>query len=206
MHEIVFKEENFNIVRTSFVQRGVIQPKVYTWYILHSDRHRIFKGTMARIKVGESQKKIYIEDLSYDIHAPKMYKRLPLVHAQPSWQIQLICQCLLKKGIVVHRERAFKGLKNQFDKSLLIDISFQINERWYFIEYHGVQHYFKKGVKLQRFRNILRNMEVKREWCHENQIPYLEIPFFRQNDITEILETFIADILEDDLEQKKLDV
>lgn len=147
-----------------------------------------------------------MEELSYDIHASKIYKSLPLVHAQPSWQIQLICQYLNKRGIIVYRERAFKGLKNQFDKNLLIDISFQIDEQWYCIEYHGVHHYFKRGVKLQRFKNILRNMEAKRTWCHENQIPYLEIPSFRQNDIIEILETFIADIIDDESEQKKLDV
>lgn len=59
MHEIVFKEENFNVVRISFVQRGIIQPKVYTWYIYLSDTHLIHKGTIAIIKVGESKKSLY---------------------------------------------------------------------------------------------------------------------------------------------------
>lgn len=40
-------------------------------------------------------------------------------------------------------------------------------------------------------------MEIKRQWCEENNIRYLEIPFFRQNDIQKLVENFLSTAVSD---------
>lgn len=192
MNELVFVKENFNVIHVSFLRKGSIQRKIYKWYLPYCLLDRIHIDTVALIKIDNQRKKVYVVALSYEPKAQKSYHQFPLIGSQPSWQIQLICQYLTKRGIKYYRERAFSGLTGIYNKLLLVDISFQLNGQWYFIEYHGAHHYFKRGVSIQRFRNILRSMEIKRIWCGKHQIPYLEIPFFRQTEIINLVDQFIS--------------
>lgn len=191
MNELVFVKENYNCIHASFMKNGISQEKIYTWYMFPCNTHLIHKGTIAKIKSGKFNKKIYIKDVSFDINAHKLYEEFPLIHSQPSWQIQLIYNYLSDKCIKVYRERAFSGLKNKFNKPLLVDISFQVNNRWYFIEYHGTHHFFIRGQRDQQFINLRKNMEIRRSWCKEKNVPYLEIPFYRQNELIAIVEEFL---------------
>ncbi|MBC1990419.1 hypothetical protein IA807_14190 [Listeria seeligeri] len=194
MNELVFVRENYNVIHISFMKKGHIQGKIYNWYLPYRDLDRIHIGTITTIKIGNKRKKVFVVDLSYNLKAEKLYKTFPLIGSQPSWQIQLICQQLTNNGIEYYRERSFKGLMNAHNKSLRVDISFQVDGQWYFIEYHGTHHYFKRNTSNQRFKNILQNMELKRIWCEEHQVPYLEIPFFRQKEIFLVVDNFLSKI------------
>ena len=195
MSGLVYIRDSFNIVTIAFIQNGQIMKKLYDWYLPFRYQEKIHINTSASIHIKDEKKKVFIMGMSYHPNAKIMYKQFPLSHSQPSWQIQLITQILKSKNIQYHRERAFKKLHTIENRPLLIDISFQKNERWYFIEYHGVHHYFKKGATTKRFQNILRNMEIKRQWCLDNNVLYLEIPFFRQSEIQDIVENFLEDSL-----------
>lgn len=191
MNELVHIRESFNIVTIAFVQNKKVMKKIYDWYLPFHYQEKVHIHTNASILINGEKKKVFIVEMSYHPNAKNMYKQFPLLHTQPSWQIQLITQILKSKNIQYYRERAFKKLNTIENRPLRIDISFQKNNHWYFIEYHGVHHYFQKNASTKRFQNILRNMEIKRQWCIDNNVLYLEIPFFRQRDIRELVETFL---------------
>ncbi|WP_099221545.1 hypothetical protein [Listeria costaricensis] len=193
MNELVFVKENFNVIHASFIKKGFAQGKIYKWYLPYQDLDKIHIHTVATIQDETRKKKVFVEELSYHPKAKELYKQLPLTNSRSSWQIQLICQYLANNGIEYYRERAFRGLTTTHNKPLRIDVSFQIADQWYFIEYHGTHHYFKRGASTQRFKNILKNMELRRIWCKEHQVPYLEIPFFRQTEIKQLVEAFILE-------------
>ncbi|EBF5116493.1 hypothetical protein FH008_15685 [Listeria monocytogenes] len=192
MNELVFVKENYNVIHISFLRRGNIQEKAYKWYLPYRDMERVHVGTFTMIKIDDQRKKVFVVALSYDTKAEQLYKIFPLVSSQPSWQVQLICQHLTNNGIKFYRERCFKGLKNGYSRGLQVDVSFQNDNQWCFIEYHGTHHYYKRGASIQRFKNILKNMELKRIWCEEHQVPYLEIPFFRQKEIIHMVDAFLS--------------
>lgn len=58
------------------------------------------------------------------------------------------------------------------------------------IEVHGEQHYeftpFYHRTKLDFFKQQKRDRE-KREWCHINNIAYIELPYNKQEDWLEII-------------------
>jgi len=58
------------------------------------------------------------------------------------------------------------------------------------IEVHGEQHYeftpFYHRTKLDFFKQQKRDRE-KREWCHINNIAYIELPYNKQEDWVEII-------------------
>ncbi|EAC9740352.1 hypothetical protein B0U03_00725 [Listeria monocytogenes] len=192
MNELLFIKENFNVVSISFMRNGEIQKKLYDWYLPYDYLGKIHLHTKATITINGWKKKVFIANLSYHPKAKMLYKPFPLVPSQqPSWQIQLICQLMNYYGIKYDRERMFKDLTTIENRPLRVDVAFQKSNQWHIIEYHGTHHYFKRGCSTKRFQNILRNMEIKRQWCRKNNVRYLEIPFFRQNDIQEMVETFL---------------
>ena len=197
MNELLFIKENFNVVSASFMSYGQIQPKLYDWYLPFQNLDRIRLHTKALITVNGRKKKVFIARLSYHPKANLLYKPFPLIQSQPSWQIQFITQLLEDHGINYDRERNFKGLTTIENRLLRVDVAFQLSEQWHIIEYHGTHHYFQRSASTKRFQNILRNMEIKRQWCEENNIRYLEIPFFRQNDIQELVENFLSNAVSD---------
>ncbi|PTO39700.1 hypothetical protein C6P52_04140 [Enterococcus mundtii] len=197
MNELVYIKENFNIVTVAFVKNGKVMKKIYDWYLPYYYQDRLHIHTNSSIHINGQKKKVFIVSMSYHPDAQKMYKQFPLLHSQPSWQIQLIAQILNSKNIQYYRERTFKNLTTVENRPLRIDLSFQQNNQWSFIEYHGVHHYFKKRATTKRFQNILRNMEIKRQWCLDNRVLYLEIPFFRQREIQKLVETFLKSTLLD---------
>lgn len=191
MNELIFIRENFNVVSVCFLKNKKLSSKTYNWYLpyRHLDKFKIDDEVI--IKSNSLIKKVKIINLTYHPHADRLYKKFPVFQNQPSWQIRLICRILDKEGINYTRERCFKELKNIDGKQLRVDISFKKENQWYFIEYHGTHHYFRCGATKKRFISIRRIMEIKRIWCIENKIKYLEIPFYRQNEISEILATFL---------------
>lgn len=191
MNELFFIKENFNIVSVSFMKYGQIQRGLYDWYLPYQDLEKIHLYTNAVISINGRKRKVFVAKLSYHPKANLLYKPFPLIHSQPSWQIQFITQLLDYHGIQYYREKTFNGLTTTEGRLLRVDIAFQKLNQWYIIEYHGTHHYFKRAASTKRFQNILRNMEIKRQWCEKNNVHYLEIPFFRQNDIQKLIEEFL---------------
>lgn len=193
MNELVYKKDNYNVVSICFLRNEKICSRLYNWYLPYYYSDKIYINEEIKIKVNKKIKTVKIINLTYHPSASTLYKPLPFFKNQPGWQIRRICRLLKEKDIPYIRERCFKGLKNSHGKPLLVDVSFEINGQWHLIEYHGVHHYFQLYSTFKRFNSIRKNMEIKRAWSKKNKIPYLEIPFFKQNEIDELLEQFLKD-------------
>lgn len=66
-----------------------------------------------------------------------------------------------------------------------------------FIEYRGEQHYFPvnfrgRGSKdyLDEFKNNQIRDNIKREYCKDNKITLIEIPYTEKNNISDILKQY----------------
>lgn len=58
------------------------------------------------------------------------------------------------------------------------------------IEYDGEQHYWAVfGEK--SFQNTLKHDEIKNNYCKENNIPLLRIPYWEKDNIEVIIDNFI---------------
>lgn len=191
MNNLVYIKNNYNVVSICFLRNKKICSRLYDWYLPYFYSDKISINEDIKIKVNDKIKTVRIINLTYHPLASTLYKPLPILKNQPSWQIRKICNYLQEKGIPYTRERCFKGLNNMHGKPLLVDISFEINGQWHLIEYHGVHHYFQLYSTLKRFNNIRQIMEIKRYWSKKNKVPYLEIPFFKQNEIDILLEQFL---------------
>lgn len=191
MNELIPIKNMFNIVSICFLKNGRNQSKVYDWFLPYSLLDVIHLNDSVKIIVDGKVMTVGIINLFYHPKAEQLHKPFPYFQNQPSWQIRLIGQLLKERRYSYYREKCFKGLVNIDGRPLKVDISFQKNDQWYFIEYHGTHHYFRRGATIKRFNNIRKIMEIKREWCRKNDVRYLEIPFYRQNDIEKILKKFL---------------
>lgn len=193
MNHLVYIKNNYNVVSACFITNKKISSQLYNWYLPYCYSDKIYINEDIKVKINQHIKTVRIINLTYHPSARSLYKPFPFLKNQPGWQIRHICRLLDLKGFQYDRERCFKGLKNIDGRPLRIDISFIKDDQWHLIEYHGIHHYYKLQSTLRRFNNIRRIMEIKREWCFKNSIPYLEIPFFNQNEIEKELELFLAD-------------
>ena len=191
MNTLIPIKEMFNIVSVCIVKNGRNQPKLYDWFLPYPLLGLLLLNDVVKINVNGRVLKVRVINLSYHPKAEFLHKPFPFAPNQSSWQIRLICQLLKERGYSYYRERCFKGLVNIDDRPLRVDVSFLKNDQWHFIEYHGTHHYFRRGATIKRFNSIRRIMEIKREWCFQNNVYYLEIPFYRQNDIPKIIEDFL---------------
>ncbi|MGF2146548.1 hypothetical protein ACQUEF_14400 [Vagococcus fluvialis] len=191
MNELVYVKDNYNVISACFVKNNQISSRLYAWYLPHYYLDKVYVNDVVQIKVKGKIKRVRIINLTHHPLAKTMYKSFPIIRNQSSWQIRYICRLLERENITYYRERCFKGLKNIDGKPLRVDISFRKDERWHLIEYHGVHHYYRLCSTPRRFKNIRRIMEIKKSWSVDNEVPYLEIPFFRQNEIKNLLIKFL---------------
>lgn len=94
------------------------------------------------------------------------------------------CGCLKSKGenkveqilkenkIPFEKEKTFETCK---DKSLL-PFDFYIDNK-YLIEYDGEQHFNKGGLWNQNFNYINNHDNIKNQWCKDNNISLIRIPY-----------------------------
>lgn len=78
-------------------------------------------------------------------------------------------------------------------KTYYFDFEVIINDKKCYIEYDGKQHFEPvnifngdKGFKECQYRDCLKN-----EYCYNNEIPLLRIPYYSKNKINNIVEEFI---------------
>jgi len=197
MNELVFVSNRYNVVSAQFMRQGKASGTIYSWYLPYDIQKHLHIDDV--VFVNADKKRVEIQSLSYDVDALGKYKEFPYRSGRPSWQIQHICRHLTTLGYKYQRERHFKRLKNRSGVSLGVDIAFQVDDRWCFIEYNGVHHYYRDSP---RYANTVANMQDKRQWCRENDIPILEIPFWWQNDLDVFVDCFLKVVAQEG--QKRL--
>ena len=100
---------------------------------------------------------------------------------------------LKQKGIRFEREKTFDSCRNV--RPLYFDFVVYKDNEMRIVEFQGQQHYkpvnFGGGISVELFCRVKRNDEIKKEWCNDNDISLLEIPYWDLNNIEFILEKFL---------------
>jgi len=97
-----------------------------------------------------------------------------------------IKQILERKSIIYEKEKVFKECKNII--SLRFD--FYIPSKNLCIEFDGIQHFksFKNWGGDKTLKSTILNDSIKNNFCKENNIELLRIPYYSYNDIENILD------------------
>lgn len=139
------------------------------------------------------------------------FKQSPLVHLMGSGcqkclssRGETIIRELLNKKAIPHEEQ--KSFQDCKDKNPLpFDFMIIQGERQLMIEYHGAQHYqpvsfggkkVPQNEVLSNFENIKKRDNIKRNWCRQNDIPLLEIPYTKnESEISDLIDEFIYQVV-----------
>ena len=102
---------------------------------------------------------------------------------------QNITQLLIKNNIQFATQYTFSDLLGVGGKPLRFDFAiFNNNKLSHLIEYNGSQHYIKpNGVWGESFDNLIKNDKLKEEYCKQNNIPLVIIPYNYQYDIKDLI-------------------
>ena len=100
------------------------------------------------------------------------------------------CGCLSSKGeakiqSILERNNIKFEAQKQFDtcrvgNNIRARFDFYIPDKNYLIEYDGNVHYFYNGSGWNNEENLIKvknNDKIKNEWCKENKIPLIRIPY-----------------------------
>lgn len=86
---------------------------------------------------------------------------------------------LKENNILFEREKRFETCKDL----LMLPFDFYVNNK-YLIEYDGKQHFDKDNSKLFYNENIEKHDKIKNNWCKENNIPLIRIPYTHYHNLT----------------------
>ncbi|MBS4893807.1 MAG: DUF2726 domain-containing protein [Veillonella parvula] len=106
-----------------------------------------------------------------------------------------VSNILKNMGIKFIREYTFNDCK--YIKPLPFDFAVinKNNDVVAVIEFHGKQHYkpinFFGGEK--EFINRIRNDNIKRKFCNSNNIPFLEIPYYKFQEMKQLIIDFFSE-------------
>lgn len=113
---------------------------------------------------------------------------------------QLIQLYLERNKIRYKREFTFSDCKNI--NVLPFDVAMFLNDDIQIIEFHGKQHYepieWFGGIKGFKYRK--HNDEIKYNYCISNNIKIMIIPYWDMNNMTDILDNFIKNIENDNMD------
>ena len=96
----------------------------------------------------------------------------------------IISQLLQSNGILFEREKTFNTCI--FDSGKKARFDFYLPEYNLLIEFDGFQHYRFTGYEWNTEENYLKTIEhdnIKNQWCQENNIPLIRIPYTHINNI-----------------------
>lgn len=95
----------------------------------------------------------------------------------------IITKLLQENGIKFEREKTFEDCKNpNTNRKLRFD--FYVDDR-YLIEFDGEQHFFEQDkTKFEPLEEIQRRDRMKDEWCTNNNIQLLRIPYTKLKDLS----------------------
>lgn len=106
-----------------------------------------------------------------------------------------IADVLSKNNILYKRQHRFDGCKLQIN--LPFDFVFEYKGKIAAIEYQGKQHYvpYAFGSKKSNTKNnlclIKKRDKIKLEWCKNNNINFLIIPYWKFNEIEKEINIFL---------------
>lgn len=95
-----------------------------------------------------------------------------------------IIRLLLDNHFNFQTQKTFLNCKFE-DSGALAKFDFYINNK-YLVEYDGIQHFQYKGYGWDdenSFLAIQKRDEYKNNWCRENNIPLIRIPYTHYNDL-----------------------
>lgn len=88
------------------------------------------------------------------------------------------------------KEYVIEELKGSNGGIMRFDFMIEIDKRMILIEYDGIQHYIQKfGEK--EFRRIQDNDRLKNDYCKNNNINLLRIPYWEFDNVEDILKEYI---------------
>ena len=95
---------------------------------------------------------------------------------------------LEKYGVEFEREYRMDDCRHI--NTLPFDFAVDINNSLLLIEYDGEQH-FSNIFGEESFRGTSRNDNIKNEYCEKKGIPLLRIPYYKYDDIEEIIKNYL---------------
>ena len=104
----------------------------------------------------------------------------------------IINKILIENNISFERQCKFPTCKNK--RPLPFDFVLNVNNKIKIIEYQGKQHYFLSFGGRSSGDNLKKtkiNDFIKKKWCENEKIPFLEIPYWDFDKIEELLFSFI---------------
>lgn len=90
----------------------------------------------------------------------------------------LIMCILLQNNIFFEIEKVFTTFKSQQDGYYRFD--FYVDNK-YLIEFDGIQHFEENEGFFGQLENIRKSDNIKNQWCKDNNIPLIRIPYTQLN-------------------------
>lgn len=102
---------------------------------------------------------------------------------------QNITDLLIENNIEFSTQYTFPDLKGVGGKKLRFDFAiFKNHKLSHLIEYNGKQHYEKsKGSWSNGFENLIKNDQLKKEYCEKNNIKLIVIPYFQKYSLNDLI-------------------
>lgn len=112
-----------------------------------------------------------------------------------------VATILSKLGLSFKRQAKFKTCKhkNELPFDFMVKIA---DKRGLLIEYHGEQHYrpVRWNVTMSDdqmdaiFNGVQKRDKIKQAWAEKNNIPLLVIPYWKKENMTQIIEIFMKEV------------
>ncbi|RNB59377.1 hypothetical protein EDM57_04335 [Brevibacillus gelatini] len=102
---------------------------------------------------------------------------------------KLIAKILELYNVIYNRQFAFESCKNI--TKLRFDFSIKSKETHFLVEYDGIQHFIPSFGK-DSFLRTKATDQIKNQYCIQNDIPLIRIPYWEYDNIEYILEHVLA--------------
>lgn len=177
-------------LRTQKEFEEIVSKKTNSRFTVISEYKGNLKGIELKCSCGTKIKRTPYYFTTNEILCPKCdSKRIKMSKAE-----RKINDYLFDNGIDFTYQKRFKKCKDK--KILPFDFSIVINEKEILIEYDGCQHYKYDESGLFDYENFLiikKHDEIKNNFCKENNIELVRIPYWHFNNIEKILDKLILD-------------
>lgn len=102
---------------------------------------------------------------------------------------QNITGLLIENNIEFSTQYTFPDLKGVGGRKLRFDFAiFKNHKLSHLIEYNGKQHYEKsEGSWSSSFENLIKNDQLKKQYCEKNNIKLIVIPYFQKYTLNDLI-------------------
>lgn len=103
-----------------------------------------------------------------------------------------VCSSLRRLKVTFYKETCIKDCRGD-KKPLPFDFGVYVNGKLAaLIEYSGVQHYIP-SFSMEDWEKTRKTDEIKAQYCKDNNIPLLVIPYFKFKEIDKIVTNFLRE-------------